>query len=259
MKTAMTDFLRMFHQQDPLLFWSTAYTALLFAVSLAAAVFDDRLVNGTNPWLKPLKFEISIIVFNLTVRWMSTCVGSSLVSAVVAIAMFVEITAIVLQASRGTLSHYNTSSAFNAAVFSSMAVAIVANTLAMTWLLALFFAPQPQLPPAILWGIRLGLLLFLAASLQGFQMVSNRGHTVGAADGGPGLPLLRWSTKAGDLRIAHFIGLHGLQLLPLLGYLLSRSDRQSGSLAVAIAFVLMASAFVGVLRQAWAGRPFIGG
>ncbi|MBN9800940.1 hypothetical protein DMP15_27345 [Pseudonocardia sp. UM4_GMWB1] len=77
-------------------------------------------------------------------------------------------------------------------------------------------------------AIRAGAVLALAGMALGFLMTSPtkdqladlRGiagaHTVGVPDGGPGLPLIGWSTLGGDLRVPHFVGMYALQLLPLL-------------------------------------------
>jgi hypothetical protein len=258
----MPPFLRALEQTFGPLYWSTVCTALLVLPSLLGLLFDTRVLTGANPWLKPIKFEVSIVIFNLTIGWLLLNLdllpsSAKTISSVVALTMLVEIVAIVLQASRGVSSHYNASTPLNSAIFGAMAIAIVANTLAVTWLAVLSFGAQPRLPPALVWGIRLGILLFLLSSLQGFQMVANNAHTVGARDGGPGLPFLRWSTRAGDLRIAHFIGLHAIQILPLIGYLASRADRQSGTSLVATVFVAMTALLAWTLRQAMMGRPLL--
>jgi hypothetical protein len=116
---------------------------------------------------------------------------------------------------------------------------------------------QSNLPSPFLWGIRLGLVALIIGSLQGFTMSARLAHTVGARDGGPGLPFLNWSTLAGDLRIAHALAIHGFQLLPLAGWLIARSQVPRGALLVWLLFAALMSLGTLTLLQALSGKPLI--
>lgn len=254
------------HRRNPVLSWMGWANVALLIVALAAAPFDSRAVTGINPWIKPMKFAVSVAVFLFTMGWLLEHVKryrrtARVVSWGVAFVFAVEQACIFMQAARGTASHFNVrSSTFNAAVFALMGLMIVVNTALVLVTLFLFFRRTEPLAPAYLLGIRLGLLIFVAAGLQGFAMTSQLAHTVGAPDGGPGLPLLGWSTRAGDLRIAHSLGLHALQVLPLVGYAFSRrtASERTHQVAYTVAFAAVyAAAFALLFWQAMLGRPLL--
>jgi hypothetical protein len=239
----------------PLIVTGWLNLALLAAV-IAAAPFDHRLVMGINPWIKPIKFAASIAIYVWTVAWLLRYLPrpQRLISWGVAAAMIVEMTCIALQAARGTTSHYNNSSPLNAAVFGIMGGGILLNTILVARLLWLFLRPAPMARAMVL-GVRFGLVMFLLASFEGGLMLRHEAHTVGIADGGPGLPLVNWSTRAGDLRIAHFAGLHALQILPLIGWIAGRKWPRQAVAAVASLFVAWLAIFALTLTQALAGKP----
>lgn len=226
----------------PLTFIGVAMGAVL-VVAAAGLVFDHQVITGAPAWLKPAKFAVSIAIYSFTLAWLLTFVEgrSRLVRAaswVTAVALGLEMVIIAGAAALDTTSHFNVSTPLHTALWSVMASAIVATwvaNLVVGVLLLRQKLPDAAFAWSLRWGVAIsavgmGVAFFMtsptaqqltAAHATG-SMTAAGAHSVGVPDGGPGLPVLGWSTVGGDLRIPHFIGLHGLQVLPLLGFLLVR-------------------------------------
>lgn len=238
--------------------WRTAVGfGLLWVVLLAMTLVDHRTILGVDPWIKPSKFAISIAIYLATAAWLVGALRLTLrqrrfVEVSLVATMVIEEACIALQAARGTTSHFNQATAFDAVVFAVMGVTIGYASLVATYLLAKSLKRIEGLSPEVLWGIRMGLAIFLFASAVGGYMVGNNGHTVGAADGGPGLPYVNWSTAAGDLRVAHFLGLHALQALPVAGWFMR--GRLGWTVAAGVGY---AAAVVGLFALAVMGLPLL--
>ncbi|MDX2268614.1 MAG: hypothetical protein NW208_10950 [Bryobacter sp.] len=239
--------------------WVGLLTLGMLALALVGMLVDQRQILGINAWSKPAKFLISSVLYLWTFGWLLTLVevpqpSKEWAGGVAAAMIFFENVAISGQALRGVRSHYNTTTAFNGMVFSVMGLMIVINTLVICLVLWWFFTNARPLPAAALWGCRLGLFLAVLASLEGGYMAQYGSHAVGVRDGGPGLPFLNWSKEAGDLRISHFIGLHGMQVLPWAGFLLSELGAGAGIWVVALFHY---GAFLLTFLQAVARKPLL--
>ncbi|MEU9705893.1 hypothetical protein [Streptomyces sp. NPDC047981] len=208
--------------------------ASLAVVALGGLIFDDRVLLGAPIWAKPLKFALSFVAYCMTLAWMLTLLPRARrlgwwAGTVVATAGLVEIALITLQAVRGRRSHFNNETPFDAAVFQAMGTTVVVLWLAALVIAVLLLRARILDRPTA-WAVRLGSLIAVAGAAIGFLMVTPTpeqlaagddppivgAHSVGVPDGGPSMAVTGWSTTGGDLRVAHFFGMHALQVIPLL-------------------------------------------
>ena len=253
----MRGFFTTLRQRNSILFWFGWMNLLGAIVCLVMMGLDDTQVMGINAWIKPFKFYISIAIFSWTMGWllhplqMPRRIGYYSWMAVLVLAF--EMLVITWQAANGRLSHYNITSPLYAILFSLMGVAITILA-AWTGVMAWYFFKKKQflVPMRYIWGIRLGLIIFVIFSFEGGLMAGQLAHTVGAPDGSTGLPLVNWSRQYGDLRIAHFFGMHALQLIPLAAYFVFSTSRQ-----VIIAALVYFVAVSALLIQALMAMPLI--
>ncbi|MFN8724399.1 MAG: hypothetical protein ACK5XB_02515 [Rhodospirillales bacterium] len=243
-----------------------AMLILVMVPTTLAALLDDRLFNGINIWIKPLKFQASLALHLVTIAWAllalpehmrRTRTVSVLTWVLVGAAMF-EAGYITWQASRGVGSHYNVSSTWSAAMYRMMGIGAATLVVAAAWIGALILRHGDR-GNVVSWGTGLGLLLGgVLGGVTGGFMSAQPGHWVGTdpTDAG-GLWLFGWSRSGGDLRVAHFFGLHLMQALPVVAFLATRFtprvSRQALHAAAATGIVLTVATFA----QALAGRPLI--
>ena len=224
------------------------------AIFLILTQTSQVKVFQVNAFYKPFKFAFSTFLFTWAMAWFCFYLPNfnvKIFNWVVIVLLGFEIAYIAIQASKGQLSHYNMSSSFYATMYSLMAFAASAVTIYTAYVGILFFKYDfPTLPMHYVWAIRLSIFIFVIFSFQGFAMGSRLNHSVGALNDNSNIFILGWSKTVGDLRIAHFIGMHALQLLPFLSYYVFKSNK--ATFIVAILYFLLAGL---TLYQALKGKP----
>lgn len=262
--------------------WFGVAMAGLALVSLVGYFLDDRVLVGMPIWAKPLKFSISFGLYAVTLGWMLNQVqrprwrrigwwaGTGFV-----VVSLLELIAITLQTVRGVQSHFNNATAFDSLVFTAMGAA-VGVIYVFTLLIAVALLVSPMRDRAFTWALRLGILIGIAGLSVGFLMLQatpeqlalgeaatiSGAHSVGVPDGGPALPVVGWSTTGGDLRISHFIGMHALQVIPLLAIGLSlvasgRLTERTRLQIVLLGSLAYAGLFLLTLWQARRAQPLL--
>jgi hypothetical protein len=236
-------------------------SAVAFLIAIVGLIVDPTVITGSPAWMKPAKFAFSITVYLVTLRWILSFVPGhrrllTVIATGIVLGLIAEIALIDLQVLRGTTSHFNESSDFDEVVFDAMG-GIVSIVLIATIAAGVLALRARGLDPGLAAGLRWGIGVCVLGMLAAITMIANRGwndsggHTVGAPDGGAGMGITGWSLMHGDLRIGHFVGLHALQALPLLAWMLARFTGLDGPTRARLSHVAGATYTAVVLLLVW--------
>lgn len=268
---AVRDFFRELDASDPLLSrlgWALLLAVPTFAAMAFFASSAPGVAGGLNPWIKPIKFSLSFSTFASTMSLLLLALRIpnwqlKLARRTMAVSIVLEIFSLACQAWR--TSYAPGAHTFADSVFAQMTNSMVmVNTAIVCWMFALFCVNRIHVKlvdAPMVSAIRQGLVIFLAGNAIGGFMLARGSHTVDAVDGGPGLPFLNWSTIGGDLRIAHFIAIHSIQIVPLFAYILSQMAPiptvKQRRFAIGVVALFVAIAVGGTFVQAALGHPLL--
>ena len=242
----------------------TIVCALLLIATLIWGQFDQRRLDGVAVWVKPAKFSASFLVHFATLAIIVNLMSPEnkklrIVEGVgwLLAAVFVcEMTYLFFQATQAQHSHFNETTLFHSAMYSLMgvgAVVLIALPVVIAWYAKSDIAFGPATQSGIWWG---AIISFVLTVIVGGYLGGNGSHFIGDQSNPElVLPLFGWSTEVGDLRPAHFLSLHALQFLPLVGLWADRTEK--GITTLWVAGLIYSALTVALFIQALFGQPLI--
>jgi hypothetical protein len=249
--------------QNKILFWLGTIHLFIFWLLLIYSFFNTTEVLGVNSMYKPMKFALSIWIYSWTIGLILNYVADvhkvKIYSRVAVVCMCFEQAAITFQAANGTISHFNRNNNFGIILYSLMGIFILTVTLWTAYMAYIFIKQKDyNLQSALVLSIKIALIFFIIFSLFGGYISGLQGHTVGSIDGGEGLWFLNWSKLFGDLRVAHFFGIHSLQVIPVFAIVVIKilNDKQAVK-AVKIFSMTYLAFILFTLIQSSLGNPLI--
>ena len=245
--------------QQRFLWWCGTLMLASGAVHAVIAVVDWAPWWGTVTWRKPVVFGISFGMLAWSAVWVMRQLPVRrwgwIPAGLLGGASMIELIAITMQRWRGEPSHFNYHTSFDAAVWGVMSKAIMLVALAVAVLLV-WSLVQFRGTPAARIAIVVGLGAMIVSGYVGYGMAA-LGEAAAAATGEAPAKIV--FGVAGSAKVAHALGLHGLQVLGALAIGLGMrpppTRTQVGLMAVAAAGY--ASVYAAVVATVYAGRSWI--
>ncbi|MEO9460495.1 MAG: hypothetical protein ABJE63_03280 [Lentilitoribacter sp.] len=263
-------FIKEAYADAPALSALTIIMLLLMVPKLGAMLLDTRLHNGVNIWVKPVKFDVALVVYTATLvifaRWIPqqtrTKTWFKYFTAAVIISIVYEQIWIGGAAAFGTSSHFNVATplmgiAYTIAGFG--AVTLTSGALVFGILIAR--NKRTGLTDPLHFAIWLSsILMFVLTVITASYMSSQLSHFVGGnLLDTESHAIMGWAKDGGDLRVAHFFASHIFHVLPILVIAASHVFKTvSRNMVIAMAVLYSIFTFY-TLWEATQGLPFLAG
>ena len=255
---------QLWHSSEPRLRDSTVFLFVLLGAMLLLATIDDRTLYGVNVWSKPSKFALSfgVQLGTLSILWRAlpsayhTSWGASAIVRTLILMSVLEVGYIAARAAAGLPSHFAEDTTLAFIAYNLMGVGASTVVLLTAWLGVRVLKERGYREPLRL-GIGFGLILSgLLGLVTGVTLAINNGSLVGIPSPDAAVwPLFGWSREVGDLRPAHFLGQHAMQILPLLGLFVMGWKTAAANGLIWGAGLVLTIATIGLIVLAFAGIP----
>jgi hypothetical protein len=189
------------------------------AVMLTSGGSWEGPLSLRKPTTFGLSFGLTLINVTLVASFVALKDRSrTLLIGTFAAACVLETFLVSLQAWRGVPSHFNMETPFDAAVAQALAIGGVTLVVVIVILAVMAFRDRGRLPRGLRLAIPAGLAALVGAQLAGAAMIATGVRLVFRGD-----PQLAYAT-GGWLKPAHAALMHGILVLPLLAWWISRTD-----------------------------------
>lgn len=215
--------------------WRIAYTTgvILILVGIShglAWLVVGGAWDGPVSFRKPFSFGVSFGLATLTLAWFADRLRLSgptawALLAPLAAANATEVAWVSLQRARGVAAHFNFTTPLDTALYVVVGAGAITVSVIVTVVMTVLAFRRRTDDPALTLAIRFGLLFMLTAVIVGGAMIS-----VGnaRADAGRTNDLVQWGA-AGNMKVTHALGLHGIQVLAGLAVWLSATTLQAAT------------------------------
>jgi hypothetical protein len=143
-------------------------------------------------------------------------------------------------------------------MYSLMGFGAIVMVAVCLWMGVVVLRTRRDDPYAFAVGVGLVLTFILGGGFGGY-MGQHMSHWVGGTQSdAAGMWLMKWSRDGGDLRVAHFFGMHAMQVLPIFAALLPPAWPARVAIGVVVgAAAVYAAGTTFTFVQAIHGLPFV--